>query len=133
MSIRIFVLPTQYDIIDFRQGNRPENILVRAFQTRPEVLAYEDGIAAIGDEYDRIDELRTNGCVVSYRRRSEDPEIDGTAHAVEASFKTPAEALAYCKGLEDAEGFAAPLIVDDSYEGFEQLIVWSDGALPGAQ
>ncbi|MFZ2269433.1 MAG: hypothetical protein WAV95_17810 [Azonexus sp.] len=125
MSIRLCVLPTQYDIIDFRQGNRPENILVRSFQTRPEVLAYEDGIAAIGDEYDRIDELGTNGGVVSYRRRSEDPEIEGTAQAVEASFKTPAEAQAYCKGLADAEGFAAPLIIDDTDEDFEQLIAWS--------
>ena len=133
MSIRIFLLPTQYEIIDFRQGKRPENILVRVFQTRPEVLAYEEGIAAIGDEYDRIDELGTNGAVVCYKRRSEDPEIDGPVHGVAVTFNTPAEALAYCKGLEDAEGFAAPLIVDDSYEGFEQLIAWSDGELPGAQ
>lgn len=133
MSIRIFVLPTQYDIIDFRQGRRPENILMRDFPTRPELLAYEEGIAAIGDEYDRIDELGTNGAVVCYKRRSEDPEIDSPVHGVAVTFTTPAEALAYCKGLEDAEGFAAPLIVDDSYEGYEQLLVWSDGELPGAQ
>lgn len=125
MSIRVFVLPTQYDIIDFRQGNRPENILARVFETGPELLAYEDGIAAISDEYDRIEGLKVTGSLVGYRRRSEDPEIEDTPHAMEAEFKTPAEALAYCKGLEDAEGFAAPLVVDDSYDGFEQLIAWS--------
>jgi hypothetical protein len=132
MNMRIFLLPTQYDIIDFRQGKRPENILVRDFPTRPEVLAYEEGIAAIGDEYDRIDELRTSGAVVCYTRRSEDPEIDSPVHGVAVTFNTPAEALAYCKGLEDAEGFAAPLVVDDSYEGFEQLIVWSGAEAPGS-
>ena len=130
MSIRVFVLPTQYDIIDFRQGNRPENILARIFETGPELQAYEDGIAAISDEYDRIEDLKASGGLVSYRRRSEDPEIEDTPHAVDAEFKTPAEALAYCKGLEDAEGFAAPLVVDDSYEGFEQLIAWSGAEAP---
>ncbi|MGE5469773.1 MAG: hypothetical protein ACM3X0_03130 [Bacteroidota bacterium] len=125
MTIRIFVLPTQYDIIDFRQGRRPENILVRDFAGAIELQAYENGIDAILDQYDRIEDLAVSGLKVVYTRRSEDPEAEAVAHAVEIEFATPAELAAYCKGLEDAEGYAAPLLVDDADDRCDQLLAWS--------
>lgn len=125
MSHRLLVLPTQYDIIDFRRGNRPENILVRHFETPAEVAAYEDGIYDISDEYDRIDNLVVDGNRVTYQRRTEDPEIETVVNALAHEFPTPAAALAYSRGLADAEGYAAPLLVDDSDDRFEQLLAWA--------
>lgn len=125
MTARIFILPTQYDIIDFRLGNRPENILVRDFESAAEVRAYEDGINAIADEYDRIENLQATGAKVTYTHRSEDPDADARAYPAEAEFETPAEAEAYCRGLRDAEGRAAPLLIDDTDDRFEQLAAWT--------
>lgn len=125
MAIRFFILQTQYDIIDFRLGNRPATILVRDFATEAESRAYEDGIDAIGDEYDRIDGLSVDGGKVCYTRRRDDPEADfGLTEAFVVEFGTPAEADAFCKGLGDSEGFAAPLLIDDSDDRFDQLQLW---------
>lgn len=124
MTIRIFILPTQYDIIDFRFGRRPENILVRDFATASELQAYEAGVDAIDDEYIRIRELRMIGPKVTYTRHSEDPEIEAVVTTVEREFKTPAEATTYCQGLNDTEGLAAPLMIDDTDERFTQLEAW---------
>ncbi|HZX33063.1 MAG TPA: hypothetical protein VFF03_17060 [Rhodocyclaceae bacterium] len=125
MAIRFFVLQTQYDIIDFRLGNRPATILVRDFATEAESRAYEDGIDAISDEYDRIDGLKVEGAKVSYARRRDDPEADiGFTEGFTVEFGTPAEAEAFCLGLGDSEGFAAPLLIDDSDDRFDQLQLW---------
>lgn len=124
MSRRLFVLPTQYDIIDFRQGRRPENILVRDFAGQPEALAYEDGIDAISDQYDRIRDLAVDGGKVVYNRCSEDPESETVVRQETAAFATAGEAAAYCQGMADAEGLAAPLLIDDSDERFGQLQAW---------
>lgn len=125
MSIRICVLPTQYDIIDFRQGRRPENIFVREFASAAEAQAYEDGIDAIDDQYDRVEELRVVDAKVIYSLRSADPEIDGQSRGAEKAFVTPAEAAAFSRGLADAEGYAAPLLVDDTDDRLGQLLAWS--------
>ena len=125
MSIRIFVLPTQYDIIDFRQGRRPENIIVRDFDSAAEVQAYEDGINAIDDQYDRIQDLKVIGSKVIHSHRSEDPDADSVTRKAEKEFATAAEAAAYSKGLDDAEGCAAPLLIDADDDRFEQLQAWS--------
>lgn len=125
MSIRICVLPTQYDIIDFRQGRRPEHILVREFATPAEAQAYEDGIDAIGDQYDRIEEIRVVGNTVIYTLRSEDPEIDGQSRSAEHECASPAATVAFCLGIADAEGYAAPLLVDETDERSPQLFAWS--------
>lgn len=125
MSIRVCILPTQYDIIDFRQGRRPENILVREFASAAEVQAYEDGIDAIDDQYDRLEEIRVVGSKVIHSHRSEDPEIEGLLRVAEQAFATPAEAAAFCLGIADADGYAAPLLVDDTDERFAQLLAWS--------
>lgn len=125
MTIRIFVLPTQYDIIDFRLGHRPANMLVRDFENEAEAQAYRDGVDAIGDEYDRIESLEVAGSKVFHTRRSDDPDADSVTHDAEVEFSTVAEAEAYCKGLGDAEGFAAPLLIDDADDRFEQLQAWS--------
>lgn len=133
MAIRIFVLPTQYDIIDFRLGNRPENIMVRDFDTQAEFRAYENGIEAVSDEYERIEGLHVAGTKVSYVRRTDDPEADaGMAKTVELQFRTPAEAEAYRKGVEDSEGFAAPLLVDDTDDRFDQLLAWGFVTAPAS-
>lgn len=128
MTARIFLLPTQYDIIDFRLGNRPENIIVRDFATAAEVQAYRDGIDAIGDEGDRIEDLRVAGSKIAYTRRPDDPEAE--AEKTEVEFGTPAEAEAYRRGLEDAEGCLAPLLVDDTDDRFEQLLEWTAPGKP---
>lgn len=123
MIARIFILPTQYDIIDFRLGNRPENILVRDFKTGAELQAYRDGIDAIGDADDSIENLDVTGSKVTYTRRPEDP--DAVADLAEVEFETAAEAQAFRKGINDAEGCVAPLIIDDTDDRFEQLLAWS--------
>lgn len=125
MTARIFVLPTQNDIIDFRLGNRPANILVREFETEAELRAYEDGIESSGDEYDRIENLKIVGSKVTYTRSSDDPEVEPIADTGEVNFDTPAEAEAFYKGLEDSEGLAAPLLIDETDDRFEQLLAWS--------
>ncbi len=125
MTILVCVLRSQYDIIDFRAGRRPENILLRDFASAAELSAYEDGIYAINDAYDRIENLEIRDGKVSYTRHSEDPELDPTQTREEAEFATMAEAKAYGLGLGDAEGFAAPLLIDDTDERFEQLVAWS--------
>lgn len=125
MPIRIFVLQTQYDIIDFRLGHRPANFLVRDFKTGAELEAYRNGIESISDQYDRIESLKVVGSNVAYTRRSGDPEIDAVVNAVEVDFETATEAEAYCKGIGDAEGFAAPLVIDDTDDRFEQLLAWA--------
>lgn len=123
MTARIFVLPTQYDVIDFRLGNRPANILVRDFETAAELEAYRDGIDAIGDEDDRIENLALSGSKVSYTRRPEDP--DAAAEEVGVEFGTPGEAEAFRRGIGDAEGCVAPLIIDETDDRFEQLQDWT--------
>lgn len=125
MTIRIFILPTQGDIIDFRLGNRPENILVRDFETRAELQAYQDGLDAISDAYDQIEGLQLAGSKLTYTCRSDDPDADAIANAREMEFATPAEAEACRQGIQDAEGFAAPLLIDDTDDRFEQLLAWS--------
>lgn len=128
MTIRIFVLPTQYDIIDFRLGQRPANLLVRDFESMAEARAYQDGVDATGDEYDRIENLEVLGSTVIFTRCTNDPDTDPVANKAEAKFSTPAEAAAYCRGIEDGEGFAAPLLIDDTDDRFEQLQAWSAAA-----
>lgn len=125
MATRIFVLQTQYDIIDFRLGHRPANFLVRDFTTKAELEAYCDGIESLGDEYDRIEDIKVLGSKVIYTHRSEDPDADVVVNTAEAAFETPSEAEAYCQGIQDAEGFAAPLVIDDTDDRFEQLLAWS--------
>lgn len=127
MTVRLFILPTQYDIIDFRLGNRPENIIVRDFAGEAEVEAYRDGIEAVGDEYGRIEGLAPAENVVSYTLCSEDPESEAHAKAVAREFATPAEAAAFCRGIADAEGLMAPLLVDDTDDRFELLLEWTAG------
>jgi hypothetical protein len=122
MTVRIFLLPTQYDIIDFRQGNRPENLLVRDFASPAELEAYRDGIDAIVDEGDQVENLVVTGAKVSYTRRLDDP--DAVPEAVEKEFPSAAEAEAYGKGVGDAEGCVAPLLVDDTDDRFEELLEW---------
>lgn len=132
MTARIFVLPTQYDIIDFRLGNRPANILARDFGSAAEVLAYEEGIGSVGDETDRIENLQVTGTRVSYTRRPDDPENPGAkSETVEVEFGTAAEAQAYRRGIEDTEGCAAPLLIDDTDDRFEQLQEWCAAAKEG--
>lgn len=128
MTIRIFVLPTQYDIIDFRLGRRPANLSVRDFNLEAEARAYRQGIDAAGDEYDRIENLEVVGSTVIYTRSSNDPDADLVAKKVERSFSTRAEVDAYCKGIDDAEGLAAPLLIDETDDRFEQLQAWSIGS-----
>lgn len=125
MSARLFVLPTQNDIIDFRLGFRPANILVRDFASEAEMQAYQEGIAACGDEYERIDNLQVVGATLTYTRRSDDPEIEAVAGAAAVEFATPAEAEAFRQGLSDAEGLAAPLLIDATDDRFELLLEWT--------
>lgn len=125
MTARIALLRTQADIIDFRLGHRPADILVRDFATAAELAAYEDGVDAVADQYDRIEGLTVSGTTVTYTRRSDDPEAETVTAAAEVKFGTAAEAQAYCRGLEDAEGYAAPLLIDDTDERFEQLLAWA--------
>ncbi|MBS1189074.1 MAG: hypothetical protein H6R10_866 [Rhodocyclaceae bacterium] len=125
MTVRIFLLPTQGDIIDFRLGHRPANLLVRDFETEAELEAYRDGIDSVRDAYDRIENLKVVGNTVAYTRRCEDPDADAVATDTEVAFGTPAEAEAYRRGIADAEGLAAPLVVDDSDDRFEELLAWT--------
>ncbi|MGE5621446.1 MAG: hypothetical protein ACM3VY_00315 [Candidatus Bathyarchaeota archaeon] len=125
MTARVVLLRTQSDIIDFRLGHRPADILVRDFATTAEQGAYEDGIDAVADQYDRVEGLTVAGATVTYTRRSEDPEAETVTTAVQVKFGTAAEAEAYRQGLQDAEGYAAPLLIDDTDDRFEQLLAWS--------
>lgn len=125
MTASVALLRTQSDIIDFRLGHRPADILVRNFATDAELGAYEDGIDAVADQYDRIEGLTVAGTTVSYTRRSDDPEAETFTAAVEVTLGTAAEAEAYRLGLQDAEGYAAPLLIDDTDDRFEQLLAWS--------
>ena len=127
MTVRIFVLPTQGDILDFRLGNRPATILVRDFGSVAELRAYEDGIDAVADQYDRIEQLAVAGATVTYGCRPDDPEAESglEAVAVEVALDSPAEAEAYARGVADAEGLAAPLLIDDTDDRFDQLLAWT--------
>ncbi len=131
MNLRVFVLPTQYDIIDFRFGRRPENILVRDFADAKALAAYQEGLDAIGDPYERVEALSREGQTVHYTLRKEDPESETVVRTAEASFASPGEADAYCQGLSDAEGYAAPLLVDDTDERHAQLAAWAGNTIAG--
>lgn len=113
-AITVYVLPAQEDITAFEFGTSPNNILVREFGNAAELTAYKDGLDAITDALDVIDELSVAGCRVSYH-------INDDADLTEVAFSTPEEAEAFRQGLDDAEGFTAPRVIAPEDDGYARL------------
>lgn len=112
MTIRVLVLLTVADQASFMAGRKPNNIIEHAFESLAQVNAYRDGIDAIADESDEVGEILVVESSVLY-------EIDGQRE--EVTFSTTDQASAFQQGLEDAEGFASPLIVTEDDDNFDKL------------
>lgn len=117
-ALTIFVLPTQEDVAKFLSGGDPLNCLVREFSTDAELAAYKDGLDAIEDEFDEIDGLNVVGCAVTFTRPTDEEE---DADITKIVFATETEALACRAGIDDAEGFHSPYVVEEGDDGYERL------------
>ncbi|WP_199028437.1 hypothetical protein [Ralstonia sp. ASV6] len=117
-EIVVFILPTQEDISQARNGVRPDNMLERKFATQNELRAYQEGIGAVEDEFDEIDGLNVVGSKVTFTRET---DITADADIVEFVFSSPAEAEACRQGIDDALGLKGPLIVGAGNHLFPML------------
>lgn len=115
---KIFVLPTQEDVATFQSGKKPENVLVREFNTEAELGAYKQGVDVIEDEFDELDGLNVVGAKVCFTRPTDENE---DADIEEMIFSTCAEAEACRQGIDDSEGFKSPMVIEESDDEFSVL------------
>jgi hypothetical protein len=108
----VFVLPTREDVAIFETGGKPGNVLWREFDTHQELACYICGIEHIEDEFDEIDHLERKGKTVIVGRSEGRDRHD---------FETEADAEAFMQGVNDADGFHAPKLIDREDEGFARL------------
>lgn len=117
-TIKVLILPTQEDIVNFENGKKPGNVLEREFYSEVELAAYKNGIDVIEDEFDEIDGLNVVGSIVSFTRPTDE---SNDADIQEIVFGTHAEAEAYRQGIDDSEGFRSPMLIEQSDENFDLL------------
>lgn len=127
--MKVFLLPTQEDVAAFWSERLPGNVLVRDFADEAELEAYRAGMDVIEDELDEISGLVAIDCKVTFSRISclnPDEEEEN-----EVTLDTPGEAAAYRLGVEDAEGWRAPLVLTPDDPGYEilQRLISGDVAL----
>jgi hypothetical protein len=109
-DFRVVLLPAQEDQVAFQQGRMPGNHFEHSFETEGELKAYLEGVEAIEDEQDIISGIEVVGSKVTIQREGEDDE---DVDVDEVTFETPAEAVAFQLGVEDAEGFRAPQAITE--------------------
>jgi hypothetical protein len=116
LPFQVLVLLTQEDIAIFRAGKKPLNILDSSFATQAELEAYVSAFDVYDDAEVGVDKVVVVGSKVTF------DVIEGgfTDHHGQ-EFDTPAEAQAFRQGLEDAEGYEAPMVLTQDQDAFEQL------------
>lgn len=115
---QVFVLPAQEDIAKFSQGLKPENIIDRPFNTHAELLAYSEAPDVYEGFEDALHGVIIDGPHVTYSISRDGEE----AVPQTRSFDSKPEAKAFALGIEDLEGFKAPMLftADDGAD-FERL------------
>lgn len=110
--MKAILLPTMSDVCALESGARPHNMLEREFESKAELDAYRDGLDAIEDEESDVERLAVHDRTVKLC-------IDGE-HSTR-TFDSPAAARAYAQGVEDAEGFRAPLLITEDDPRFQNV------------
>jgi hypothetical protein len=117
----VFLLPTQEDIAEMEAGRYPANVLLREFDTAQELVAYAEGVGAIEDENDELEEMERQGKAVLIGRNGSVERYD---------FGTEAQAEAFRRGVDDAEGFRSPLLIGRDDPRFVELFRFDSISLP---